>query len=164
MKPVDRGHRWADLRTIKDPVLAHQLASGATFLGRLKDEAHAPWQRRLLGDSCQNARGAEQDRGVSVVPAGVHLAVRPGGPGDTGQFVDRQGVHIRSERDRGALGAREMTEDSGATGQITDVLDARILQSGTNDLRGANLLEGKFGMGVQVMTEGDQIIEFFGDQ
>ena len=59
-------------KVLEQPLFDHDPAAAAAFLGRLEDQMHGaleiPRRRQIFG-------GAEQDRGVPVMAAGMHLAV-----------------------------------------------------------------------------------------
>ena len=83
-------------------LLQHTAAaySGGTaggFLGGLEDQKHV--ERRDLLRGTQILCQPQQDRHVSVMPAGVHAPRVAGGKGKTGRFRDGQCVHIAAESD-----------------------------------------------------------------
>src|SRR5579871_951427 len=96
MKPEDHIGRLAQHFPMEDAIFAHLLAAGSAFLGRLKDEENVIWpMRRLL----QPSRRTDEDRSVTVMPAGVHLAGNGRGIKLARVLLDWQRVHICAEGD-----------------------------------------------------------------
>ena len=89
----------------------HRPATRAALFGRLEDEGHGPGQSAILPREVrQDPRGTDQDRGVTVVAAGVHGAGMGRSPVNTAGLLDRQRIHVGSQSDRVLAGALEMTE------------------------------------------------------
>ncbi len=133
----------------------HLLRPADCLLGRLEQQPHGAGElrRHLL----EHGGDAQQGAGVDVVAAGVHLAVDGARIGQAGLLVDRQRVHVGTDRERGSgPPALDRADDTGAR-DARPVRDAEPRQLACHDARGADLLEGEFGMGVEVAADGDQI-------
>ncbi len=114
-----------------------------------------PVQRRVL---LQQRRGTEQRRGVAVVAAGMHHAGIAGGIGQTGGFGDRQRVHVGAQADA-AVGLA--ATDRGHHAMAADAGDERHIQFaqfGADEGGGLLLVQGQFGMRVQVAAPAGQRI------
>ncbi len=85
-----------DAPTIHEAVVDHRLGPGAAFLSGLKDQHNSAVEVACFG---KIAGRAEQHRGVSVVPAGVHAAWNRRSVGQAGVLLDGQGVHVGPQTD-----------------------------------------------------------------
>jgi len=73
MQAVNRIHRELTEQSIPD----HDLCSAFRFLGRLKDKVDRAFKIQTVRVFRQIAGRAQQDGGVSIMTAGVHLAAAP---------------------------------------------------------------------------------------
>ena len=90
----------------------------------------------------------------AILVAGADLA----GVRQPGFFDDRQGVHVGTNQDGGPLAVFEDTDDAGAAdllGHVEAGGPQLLCQAGGRLL----FLEREFGMGMDVLVEGDQRIE-----
>ena len=78
--------------------LEHRGRAGQRFLGGLEDEHHAAGD--VVAHPGQHGSDAEDDCRMGVVPAGVHLARNLRRKRQAGRLVDRQRVHVGTDRDR----------------------------------------------------------------
>ena len=126
------------------------------LLGRLEEEADPA---RVLGteDLLQGQARPEEDGGVDVVAAGV-TDTRHGRP--VGHFllvVQRQGVDVGSEQDRGPGPVPQVDLQAGLGGQWGDG-GAGHLETGPDG--GGRLVLGprQLGVGMETTPEGDQLL------
>ena len=83
---------------------------------------------------------AEQNRGVAVVAAGVHLARRLGGVRQAGDLLDRQGVHVGADADHAPASRRAALDDgddAGAADALHHLVAAELPALLGDDARGA---------------------------
>ena len=153
------GHLWVvmeaqrhiDLRPVHHAVGDHGAHAADGFFGWLEHQLHGSGELRR--QVLQQRGDAEQGGRVYVVAAGVHQAGVGAGEGQAGRLLDRQRVHIRSDCQHWARAAAvNQAYDAGFT-HLRLMLDAEPCQFGRDDARGANLLEGEFGMGMDVAPD-----------
>ena len=139
---------------IEQAVVEHREGAACAFLARLEDEGHRAVEIPRLGEV---AGCAEQDRGVAVVAAGVHLALRAAGIGNPGRLYDRQRVHVGPDADRALAVAIAQHADDARAADAAMHLDAIALEFTRDDFGGAVGFEPEFGMGVQVASDRRQV-------
>lgn len=137
-----------------EAVVDHPLRSVSDFLGRLEqgDHSAAP----LFGRHGQKLSGAEQAGDVHVMTTGVHdrSPARGDGTGirQVGRFADRQGVHVGTEQDRRPVPVGQHADHPGSADPLVDLV-AVFPEPGGHQRRGAVLLMGQLGIGVQIPVE-----------
>ena len=129
-------------------------AAGHQLLGRLEDQPDA---HRQLGRRGQRHRRPQQHRGVRVVPAGVGDARHQRRIGRTGALVERQRVHVRTQRHPRSVVGPEVAQQTCAAGQHLGV-QARVGQLRRNELSGGELLAAQLGMLVQMAAPPHQVV------
>ena len=154
------------LRVVEHALLDHHLSAalftrGRTFLGGLEDEHHGAGE--VLAHGGEVFGGAHQHRHVRIVPAGVHdadLLVEVSG-GDLGgeRQVDaldhRQGVHIGAQADDGpGFTAPQDADDARMRDPGLD-LQTEPREVIGDELGGAGLAVGEFGVLVDVAAPRD---------
>ena len=65
-------HHACDAGIFQAAMFDHSVRAANRFLGRLEKELHCAGQLRF--HAFENLRGAEEDRCVDVMPAGMHYA------------------------------------------------------------------------------------------
>ena len=154
MKAVDPGHRPRGDRSVEHAVLDHSSSAGPALLGGLEDHRHRTGEPAPLGEVREPGGGAEHDRGVAVVSAGVHATGNRRGPGKVVLLVDREGVDVGSQaHDFAGVRTGKPGKHPRAPGQSGAVLDPESLQFIHDQPRGAVLLVGDLGMGVEIVAE-----------
>jgi len=148
----DVGLRHPVVQTVGD----HRLGAAALLLGRLEQDHERARPGVTVGD--QAFGRAEQAGDVDVVPAGVHhrhvVALGIGAAGGAGVrqpglLRHRQPVHVRAQQHRRTGAVLQHADHAGATDAGSDG-DAESIKRLGDDARGAMLLEGQFGVRVQV--------------
>ena len=95
----------------------------------------------------QQLDGPQQRRGVHVVAAGVHHAGFGGGIRHVVGFLDRQGVHVRPERDEASIWV--LSSNRGHNPGVRDmrfVVHAPCRELGGHEGHGFVLLKRQFGI------------------
>ena len=152
--PVD----LLDAEPLHHAVLDHLAAAAAALLGRLEDHHGGAGEIARLG---QVARGAQEHRGVAVVAAGVHLARHGRLVRQVVRLDDRQGVHVGAQPDHlaaVALGAADDADHAGAADAGHHLVAAEGAQLVGDRRGGAVDVELQFGMGVQVVPPGGDLV------
>lgn len=133
-------------------------AAGQYLLRGLEDQPDTPGQQALGVQVGEDETGAEHDRRVDVVAAGVGAvghgrAVRA----VTLRVRDGQRVDVGAQRQHGAYVVRvpDVTDESRADGE-NPRLQARLLQARLDRRGGAELLVAELRVHVQVATERDE--------
>ena len=106
-----------------------------------------------------------------VVAAGVHATVVLRPIWDVVGLVDRQGIHIRPQSDRGTI-AGSKNADHASLADVAVNLAAELGKLASDKLRRAVLLEAKLGVCVQVLPPGghfavkqiDEVWDLHGEQ
>ena len=135
---------------VKDTALDHGASPTPTLFSGLEKKCVLAGQIGLT--FAQNFGDPEQRRGVHVVATCVHHAFIHRSVGQSTLFEDGKSVDVRANHH--AL-ARETTlenRDRAGVGRASCEFPSQSVESVANDLRGAVLFEGEFGMGVQVMA------------
>ncbi len=104
-----------DLLDPVEPARRHhrECAAGHRLLSGLEDQSHAPGQRA----GCELGRGAQQDRGVRIVPAPVAAALDRRAVRHVLLIGDRQCVDVGAQRDKRAIARPQVADRAGAGGQ-----------------------------------------------
>ena len=129
-----------DAETVHQPVLDHRNRARAALFGRLEDHDRIACEIAGLGEI---ARRTQQHRGVAVMAAGVHQALRLGSVRQIGRLLDRQRVHIRPQPDdlhvtlAGGLVALDDADDAGAADTGNDLVAAEFPQTVRHQCRSA---------------------------
>ncbi|GAA3129496.1 hypothetical protein GCM10020001_059070 [Nonomuraea salmonea] len=141
-----------------DAAVGHDLerAAGQLF-GGLEDQAYAAGQRPGGGLLGQEERGAEQDRGVHVVAAGVAGARHGRAVGHVLLVLQRQRVDVGAQGDGRAVAAADVADQPGTLGQH------RGAEAGGGEPLGDALCRAIFGEGqlrmhVEVAAECHEIL------
>ena len=93
-------------------IFHHRQRPAQSFFGRLKNKLDRAGD--LFAKRRQHLRHRQPNRGVTIVPAGVHHARGLRNVIGLIRFDDRQGVHIKAQQDGGTrLVAFEQPDDSG---------------------------------------------------
>ena len=143
-------------KRVSSPASTMALGAPACLLGRLEHQH----QRPLPGISRvgQESGRAHQPRHVHVVAACVHdgngLAGAIGrrlcaGIRQASLFSNRQRVHVGTEHDRRPVTIAQQPDDSGLADAVGHLV-SRAAQMVRRDARGARLLHGELGVGVDV--------------
>ena len=149
--------RGIGLGSFEHAVLDHGLGSAAGLLGGLEAQLDRAPQRVALAREAP--REGEQDRGVAVVAACVHLSRRLRAVRDGVLLLDRERVHVGAQQHR-PPGARAAHggEHAGAADACAR-LEPERLQLLRHQRGGALFLEGQLGMGVQVAARRDHLLD-----
>ena len=109
---------------------------------------------REVGIGGQFLGRSEQHRGVTIVPAGMHLALDARGVRQARGLLDKQGVHVGPQADAAApLPLAPQRADDTRLAEAAMDLDAEVRQEGGNQVARAGLLEGGLGMAVDVTAQ-----------
>jgi hypothetical protein len=159
--PHVQPERGVGTRRGEHAVLDHRARASADLFGRLEAQHGTARERRRTRDEL--AGNAEQDRGVTVVPARVH---RAGGLRAIRNVVllgDRQRVHVGAQQ-HGLPGTALRAGDDGRDAGARDRgarLEPERAQPVRDQARGAALLERELGMRVQVAARLDDRADLF---
>ncbi|MNF99035.1 hypothetical protein D3C84_819200 [compost metagenome] len=130
-------------KALEQAVFDHPPGAAQGFLGGLEDQVEGAVELARLG---QVAGSAEQDGGMAVMAAGVHLAGIAAGVGHAAFFLDRQGVHVRADADAAvATAVLEGTDDARAADTLEDLITP-LAQVAGHQLAGDVLLETELGV------------------
>jgi hypothetical protein len=143
VEPID-GVAWEE---VEQPVLHHALRATAGLLRGLEDEM------RHSGKStrCGKMTGRAQEHGcMSVVPAGMHLALRRRPISAVGRLEHGQRVHIGAHPDGSrAVSDTQCSHDASAA-ETAVHLEPSLFQDRRHDIASPHLLESKLGMRVKI--------------
>jgi hypothetical protein len=134
---------------LEQAVVDHRLRAAQAFFGRLEDEVHhaveTPRGRQV-------ARRAQQHRGVAVVAAGMHYALVHRAMAEAVDFQDRQRVHVgaQANRPRAAAGTQH-ADHAGAADAAMNLVEAKGIELGRHQARGAVFLEAQLRVGMDVL-------------
>ena len=135
-------------------ILDHHIGAAFRLLGRLKNEMDAAVKFQTTPVFGQVARRAEQHGGMPVMTAGVHLAGVPGAMRKLVVFLQRQGVHVGAQADGTPTAALAQDADDPGFGQATMDFEAIGGKLTRHDVGCPCLLEGQFGVGVDITAQG----------
>ena len=128
------------------------LALGRALLGGLEEEDDGAGQARPQAG--QHLRRAEEDRGVGVVAAGVHDALRLAAEGQVVRLVDGERVDVGAQRDDAAgAAAAEDPHDARLRHGVAH-LEAEVAQPLGHEVARALLAVAELGVRVQVAAHG----------
>jgi len=135
----------------------HPARTAEPFLGGLEDQhcrAGEVARRREI------AGGAEQDRGMAVMAAGMHLAGIARGIGQVRGLGDRQRIHVGAQADAALAGllAVDDADDTGPGNALMHLVDPPVAQRLRHDPRRARLLEADLGMRVQIAADRGEFV------
>ena len=143
-----------DLGAVHDAVGNHGLHAADTLLGRLEHQLDGA--RELRRELLEHRGNTDQRRRVDVVAAGMHQARLGAGERQAGPLLDRQRVHVGTDRQhRAGATALDQAYDAGLA-DAGLVGDAKSREFARNDPGGADLLEAEFGVGMDVAADFDQ--------
>ena len=147
-RPVVQAEHLLGREALEQAVVDHHPAAATALLGRLEDQVDGAVEVAGLG---QVAGGTQQHGGVPVMAAGVH----PAGPArpmrESVGLLDRQGIHIGAQADRGAAApAHDHRHHAGAADAGVDLVEAEGAQLLGHERRGLALLEAELRPLVQV--------------
>ena len=147
MQAKDRRHR----RIVESAGFDQELSATHRLLRRLEQELHRSGQ--LPAQASKDPGGAQQDGGVHIMAAGVHLARDPRLVGHVLGILDRQAVEVRAQRHRDPFrGARDRPQHSGAADAVL-VFDAQLVEDRLHSPGGAVLLQPELRMAVQIPAD-----------
>ena len=146
-----------DLRVVESALPDHErrpalLALRSALLGGLEEEDDRAGQARP--QAREHLRRAEEHRGVGVVAAGVHHALRLAAEGQVVRLVDGKRVHVGAQRDDTAgAAAAEDPHDARPRHGVAH-LEAEVAQPLGHEVARALLAVAELGVGVQVAAHG----------
>lgn len=147
-------------RILQRPLLDHEARAAAALLARLEEEAHGAGE--APGFRGQHYGGTQQTGYMPVMAAGVGHAGIGRGVRLTALVLHRQRIHVGPQGDAGArLVRRQCGDNAGFPHPRADVHAGQPPQPFGHAFRRAVLLEGGFGVGMQVTPEGDQFRQQF---
>ena len=150
VEPEDR----LDARLVERAFLDHHLGAAHGLLRRLEEELDGAGE--VAAPLGEEARGAEQDRGVDVVAAGVHLARHLRAVGHVLAVLERQRVDVGAQRDaRSRPGALDGAEHAGLRDAVA-VGNAELVEQRLHARGGAVLLEAELGVAMEIAADLDQ--------
>ena len=154
-----------DAEPVHQPVLDHRRRARTALLGRLEDHDRVAGEIPGLG---QIPRCTQKHRGVAVMAAGVHLALRLGGVGQIGCLLDRQRVHVGAKPDHldfalAGLLALDDADDAGAAEAGRDLVAAELAQAIRHECCGAVHVVEQFGVFMDIAAPGLDIGLQIGD-
>ena len=137
----DAGHVVEAVNLLNAPavhhtVIDHRLTARAAFLSGLEDKDGSAIKIPRLGQVCHRA---QQDRGVPIMPAGMHLPGRVRGVVNTRRLRNWEGVHIRAQPDDTAFCvglAFDNGNDAGLADTGRDAVHANLFQPCLHKSRG----------------------------
>ena len=131
-----------------------QCAAGHQLLGGLEQQSH---RDRQVRHRRQRGRGAQQDRGMRIVTAGMRHTRHRRRIRQPGLLVHGQSVDVGAQRDPGRAFGSDVARQAGPAGQ-----DLRI-ESGVDEPfgdepGGGELLATQFGVAVQMAAPADDVV------
>lgn len=149
-----RGHR-ARPRRLEHTLGQHVPGAVVALLAGLEHEHDVA--REVLAPRRQQVGGADEHRGVQVVPARVHVAGNRRGVVDVGTFAHRQRVHVAAQQDRrSGSAAAQYRGDRRQCGAGAD-LERQTVQCGEHVLLCARQVQTDLRCSVQLAAQPDQI-------
>ena len=139
---------------LKEAVGNHGGRAAAAFFGGLEDEVDGAVEVAVGG---QVLGGGQQGGGVAVVAAAVHLAGHAAGVGEGVGLGHGQRVHVGAQGDGAAAAAGVAPEDDADDAGFAHAAqggDAPFGEFLHDQLGGAVLFVGGFGVGVQITPQG----------
>ena len=94
---------------------------------------------------------------MAVVSAGVHFAFDGAGVGESGFFVNGQGVDVGPQQDGLLPFAGQVSQGPRAAAQVAHMLNAKFGQVLADDFGGSVLVVRQFGMPMDVVADLDEI-------
>ena len=146
-----------DAETVHQPVLDHRNRTGAALFRRLEDHDRSAGEIPRFGEI---AGGAQEHRGVAVMAAGVHQALRFGSVGQIGRLLDRQRVHVGPQPDdldvalAGGLVALDDADHAGAAETGRHLVAAEFPQPVRHQCRSTVDVVQQFGMFMDIPAPG----------
>ena len=149
------------LRIGKGAVGQHHRCPAGGLLGRLKDEAN--FAGELIPKAGQHPRHGQQDRGMPIVPAGVHHARIARGVGGVALLLNRQPVDVGSQRDHPTAAPGQAPDHAGPPDPLAH-LESQFAEAGRHHARRSSLLERELRIGMKVAPQRDQVVRRLRDQ
>ena len=139
---------------LEQAIVDHGLGATNPLLGRLEDEIDLTVEVARGG---QILGGAQQDGGVAIVTACVHLAIVDRSVGERIRLDDGQRVHVcaQAHRTRGVANAKRPDHPGLADTGVN--VEAELTQFAGNKICRAVFLESEFRMRVDVAAQGRQL-------
>ncbi len=101
---------------------------------------------------------SQQDGGVRIMAAGMHIALRFRAVISDSFFNNRQGIHIRPDCDRRAIAGADTPDNAGFPDTGANIESADLAQCIGHQGRCTHFLERQFGMPVNLAAQTDQFI------
>ncbi len=140
-------------------VVDHRPRPGSTFFGGLEYDDHRTVEGTALGEV---PRGAQQHRRVTVVTAGVHLALAPARPRacPSASSIGRASISARSPivRPEPLVCAADHADDTGAPDPLDDLVDAGWRSASATSPAVRGHVVQQLGVLVQVAAEAGQAL------
>jgi hypothetical protein len=126
VQSVDSPHRRSFPSRIQRAIFHHPLPAGTAFFRGLKEKSHGIRQfHSVLRESREHTRGPNQNRGVTVMAAGVHPAFRLRFPVASVFFHDRKPVDVCAQRNGMRTRARQKRKGASTASKPIDPADSR---------------------------------------
>ena len=159
--------------------LRHRIVEGALGEHQVGTAFLLPWRslfggleheddaaRQALAHSSQQLRHAHQDRGVRIVPAGVHHAdlaapvrgARHRGEGKARRLGDGQGVHVGAQRHHRSVLRSAQHSDHAGVGHVPTHLETERLEVIAHQRAGADLAVRELRVLVDVAAPADHAL------
>lgn len=139
---------------LEQAILDHLAAPAQALFGGLEDQVQGAVEAALL---CQVARRSQQDGGVPVVPAGVHLALVRAGIRQAGLLLDGQGVHVGAQAQHARAAAQAQRAYHAGAAQAPVHRVAPLGQARGHQVAGGEFLERQLGVRMDVMAQGHHL-------
>ena len=152
------------MAAVEASVVHHLSGPGPALLGRLEHEGDGARQTAVASDPGKHPRRPDENRGVTIMAAGVHHAVVLRAVLQVVYLLDGQRVHIRPQADGGGVPARQVPEHARAAGETRLDLDAGFPELLLDDRTRSFFLVRELRVGVQVVTDRHEVAELFADQ
>ena len=154
---VDREYRVTG-EFLEQTVLDHHLCPTAALFGRLENKVDGPLEVPFLAE---HFGGPQQHGRVTVMAAGVHAAGARRPMREIVGLVHRQAVHVGAKPDRLHRVALAQCADHAGFAEPARHFQPPLLKLGGHDVRCPVLLEGQFGMSMDVAADGrDLALDF----
>ena len=156
-RPVVQAEYRIHRKLLEQSILDHHRRAAFRLLGRLENEIDGTVKINAFQMFSHITCGTEQDGAVAVMAAGVHLPRLPRAMWKFVFFMQRQGVHVGTQADGACAAALAQNADNTGSGQPAMNFNPVSDQLPSHDVGGSRFLEGQLGVGVDIVTDGNEI-------
>ncbi len=150
---VVQGEHGIAREALEQAVLDHRARAAEVFLVGLEDQVEGAVEVAAIR---QRLGGGQQDGGVAVVAARVHLARDPAGIGQARCLDHGQRIHVGADAQAAPAVAQLQLPHHAALADAGVHLEAPAFQQGGHQLAGGANLEAELGLGVDLAADADK--------